>query len=178
MKKVLILSDTHACKETIFGMEKKVLRINPDKLVHLGDHYKDINDWNINGIEKIRIPGTWTSEYQNIYVDNRLFITIENWKLFLSHTPTSHYNDLINDPDPEKVLEKKKCDIFLHGHTHIPNATKEHGIITINPGHLQDTDKRGYPMTYSIATFTDEKFFITIYHYETDDIYMEKEYTK
>jgi putative phosphoesterase len=56
-------------------------------------------------------------------------------------------------------------DIFLSGHTHIPTAKKENGIVYGNPGSIS-LPKGGYPKSYAIL---DESF--TVYDFN-DNVLM------
>lgn len=162
MKKIILLSDTHGNLKFIEKLKPIIRQYSPDILIHLGDNYPDTQYLLSPNYELIRIPGTWCQEYQSAYIDNRIKITIENWTVFLSHTPESHYEDLPEDPKPESILKESPPDIFAHGHTHHPKIEKSGPTIIINPGHLTAKKDRGYPATYAQLEIEPKILKITI----------------
>ena len=107
MKKVVVLSDTHGSESLIQVALAHVHRIQPDLVIHLGDYYDDADVFINEGIPLLRVPGTWRDQYQNSYIDNRLFEDIEGWRFFLTHTPTVDSHDLPEDRDPQQVIDKR-----------------------------------------------------------------------
>ncbi|MCP4050349.1 MAG: YfcE family phosphodiesterase [bacterium] len=150
MKKVAVISDTHGNSEALNKMKGVLSQESITDIIHLGDNYVDADLFINNGINVLRVPGVWSSFYQHPYIDNRVLIEIEGWKFFLSHTISSHYNDLEDDLKPEKIITDRKCDIYLYGHTHVPEIKKDNGLVMINPGHLKKSDNRGFPHTYAV----------------------------
>jgi putative phosphoesterase len=51
-------------------------------------------------------------------------------------------------------------DVFLSGHTHIPTAHKDHGVVFGNPGSIS-LPKGGYPKSYAIL---DSAFTVYDFH--------------
>mgnify|MGYP000232785559 CR=1 FL=1 len=76
----------------------------------------------------------------------------EGWRFLLTHTETSHENDLPTDPKPEELVRAKEVDVVLHGHTHVPRLQLLGSVVFVNPGHLKKSDKKGYPPTYAMIT--------------------------
>ena len=68
----------------------------------------------------------------------------------LTHTPETHKNDLPNDLKPEEVVANCEVRLVLSGHSHIPEVKEKGGVIWVNPGHMKDNDKKGYPPTYAL----------------------------
>ena len=151
MTKILVISDTH---EDSGSMEWTLDYLKTEKIdtvIHLGDYYDDASVLESYGHDLIRVPGTWDAcYYSNPDIANRKFIKIEGWRIFLTHTPNSHYNDLDNDITPESVIVEGSADIFLYGHTHITEIKQMDGMVFINPGHMTSDENRGWPMTYSL----------------------------
>jgi len=149
--KILICSDTHASQSYIDLLKERITEHDPDTVIHLGDYYHDADQLKSPTYDLVRVPGTWTSYYQNSDIDNRKFEDIGGWRFFLTHTPTRHFNDLPEDLDPQIVINEGRCDILCHGHTHHPRIEKKHNVWVLNPGHLKEGDDRGYPPSYAVC---------------------------
>jgi putative phosphoesterase len=166
--KLLILSDTHGNPSTIQGIVDYLSKNPMDLTIHLGDDYQDGDAIIAAGYPLIRIPGTWTVEYENTLIENRRFEEFEGWRFFLTHTPEAHFNDLPDDRDPETVLQEKQCKVFCHGHTHHPEIVKEeNGVIRLNPGHLKQPEDRGYRASFAVVDIMPSRLRITLIDYET-----------
>ena len=162
MTTVLVVSDTHGSSEYIQKVLHQVAGRTLDLVIHLGDDFSDAEPFMAAGYYVERIPGTWCPAYEDRFIENRRFIDVQGWTLFLTHTPTVDYHDFSTDPVPEKILNNQICDLFLHGHTHRPAIRREGRTIVLNPGHLKKGDTRGYPPTYAILEFTDEALVIML----------------
>ncbi|MFA5879519.1 MAG: YfcE family phosphodiesterase [Candidatus Margulisiibacteriota bacterium] len=160
MKKICVISDTHHNLEYQDLVLAQITDI--DFVIHLGDFYDDSEALINNGYEVIRIPGVWCPDYSNEAVENRKIFTIDRWRFFISHTPISHEYDLANDLKPEKVLASNSIDIFLYGHTHIPEIKKENGIIVCNPGHLKSLWEKGYSPSFALISIDECELKIEI----------------
>jgi putative phosphoesterase len=178
MTTVMIVSDTHGN----LGFFKKALAFakkeNITQVIHLGDDYIDCDTMFGLGFEIIRIPGTWSSYYQDPMIDNRVFITLEGWRFFLTHTPETHFNDLPGDSDPQTVIQNKEADFVCHGHTHHPGIRESHGVQIINPGHLKASYDRGFEPSFGVMTVSKEKVVFSIRHLLSGDVYKKQEFTK
>ena len=158
-----VMSDSHG---NISFVEKAISifeRQHVALLMHLGDDYNDVDGIVGQGTPLIRVPGTWSSYYQNPLIDNRRIETIMGWRFGLSHTPEKDYHDLKDDPDPEVMVAKGHCDRFLHGHTHVPHTQRQWGVIVHNPGHLKQEIDRGHPATCSVIHVTEESLTFTTF---------------
>ncbi|GKX60627.1 phosphodiesterase [Leminorella grimontii] len=74
------------------------------------------------------IEATW----QQVVLDHR--------RLFLTHG--HHYH-------PQKLPPLSKGDVFVYGHTHIPQAEKQGDIFLFNPGSAS-LPKGGYPASFGM----------------------------
>ncbi len=98
MQKIMVISDTHDDRDAIRGVMRYLNSFKVDRIIHLGDYYDDADILEQAGYPLIRVPGTWdTAYYPDPEVNNRKFIEIAGWRIFLTHTPESHYNDLADD---------------------------------------------------------------------------------
>ncbi len=173
---ICVISDTHHNQTFIQKMLAQIPKV--DTIIHLGDFYDDAICLLNLGIEIIRIPGVWCPDYSNKHVDNRLFVTYDDWHFFLTHTPNSHEYDLPNDPKPEKVLEKQDVDLFLYGHTHIPKISTNGKITLVNPGHLKSIWEKGYDPSYALISVQKNNLTIKIIDLTENKIIEEKTLTR
>lgn len=171
-----LISDTHNTIGNLDKAIKKLKEIGVEKIIHLGDNYTDIDE--IGETEILRVPGVFSECYQNPNILNRIVCFFSGWRVLISHTVSSHPNDLKNDIKPEEYIQDKKIDVVLYGHTHIPNIKKEGEIIYVNPGHLKDEDKKGHPPTFGLLEFTEKDIVIKIYNFKTGTIYREESFKK
>jgi uncharacterized protein len=169
--KLAIFSDTHGNKEYVQLFLNKIKHKHIDMVLHLGDNYDDADPVIDEGYPLIRVPGTWTSFYMNKMIDNRRYEEFEGWRFFLTHTPTRHYNDLQEDEDPRLVIEERKADVFLHGHTHKPKAEMENGVLVINPGHMKEPFDRGYAPSFAVLELSKASIEVTIMYLLSDTLY-------
>ncbi len=102
----------------------------------------------------------------------------DDWRLFLSHTPESHYNDLYDDLKPENIIFTGKADIFLYGHTHLAEVKHKNGMIFVNPGHMSNDEERGCPLTYAILEIDEEWLTVSIKRLFHDKTYIKKHFQK
>ena len=170
--KIVILSDTHGSLIYIQKVVQQLDELNPDIVIHLGDDYADTTHFLNKSYKLLRVPGTWSSFYQDPSIPNRTLEELNGWTFCLSHTPETHYNDLDCDLDPKIVIEDGLCDIFLHGHTHIPSLTKKNNVIVLNPGHLKINDDRGFPPTYAIIESSAFQLDISIRYLLEDTLFL------
>jgi uncharacterized protein len=151
MKKIAVISDTHG--SDLINKFMGYLEENKDikDVMHLGDYYEDADVLVDAGYLVTRVPGVYSAYYQNLYVENRIYMEIYDWRFFLTHTKDSHSNDGAYDLKPEQILENKTCDIFLYGHTHKPEIKKvDDGLILLNPGHLKSEMDRGFAPSFAV----------------------------
>jgi putative phosphoesterase len=169
--KIGLISDTHRNIVNLDKAIKKLKEIGVDKIIHLGDNYTDIDE--IGETEILRVPGVFSESYQDPEIPNRIVCFFSGWRVLISHTISSHPNDLKNDLKPEEYIQGKKIDVVLYGHTHIPDIKKEN-VIYVNPGHLKDEDKKGYPPTFALLELTETDITVKIYDLKTGKIYREE----
>ena len=179
MQKIMVISDTHDDREAIRGVMEYLKTHKVDRVIHLGDYYNDADLLEEEGFRLIRVPGTWDTEhYPNPGVSNRKFIEIHGWRIFLTHTPESHYNDLTDDPKPETVATRGEADIFLYGHTHIVEIRRRNGTVFINPGHMSSDESRGCPLTFALLELSPEELAVNIFQMPERRARIRKTYRK
>jgi len=171
-----VVSDTH---KHIVNLSKAIAFLTAqgvDRAIHLGDDYTDVDETGIQGI--IRVPGVFCDAYQDRKIPNRRFENFAGWRFLLSHTLSSHANDLPDDPKPEDLLKDKRMHVVLYGHTHIPDIKQEHEVIFINPGHLKNEDKKGFPPTFGYIELTINILIVRIYELRGGSIFKEEKFHK
>jgi len=179
MTKIMVISDTHDDSVSMDWTLNYLEIEKIDTVIHLGDYYDDASILEEHGHDLIRVPGTWdTCYYPDPNVENRKFIDVEGWKIFLTHTPESHYNDLPCDIEPESVIVERNADIFLYGHTHIAEMGERNGMVLINPGHMYNYEDRGYPMTFSILEIDEEKLSAGIIRQRDNKQYLQEDFDR
>ncbi len=175
----MVISDTHEDRAAIEGVLDLLKAEQIDQIIHLGDYYDDACLIEERGYHLVKVPGTWdTCYYPNPDVSNRKFIEIGGWKIFISHTPESHYNDLSDDIKPETVVHRGDADIFLYGHTHRAEIRRKNGMVLINPGHMSCDEGRGCPLTYALLEIKEDEVTASIMQLSNDQPYIRKKYIK
>lgn len=149
--KIAVVSDTHGNLEGLRAAVSEITsREKIDLFVHLGDNYEDAEIFDEFEQDYIRVPGVFHDLYTERRVANRIVEELEGWKFMLSHTRESHPHDIPGDPRPEDLLGSGKVDVLLFGHLHVPSIEVRDGVLLVNPGHLKERDKRGFPPSYAV----------------------------
>lgn len=174
--KIGLVSDTHKQITNLNEAVEFLKTLGVDVLVHLGDDYTDIDE--IGETDVVRVPGVFSDAYQDTSIPNRMIAKFDGWQILLSHAVVSHDNDLPNDLKPEELIEKKKIDAVFYGHTHIPDIKQDKGIVFVNPGHLRNEDKKGYPPTFCFIQVNKDAMVVQIFLLKTKEVYKEKTFTR
>lgn len=174
--KLGVLSDTHKHIANLSNAVRQLKEIGVDKFIHLGDDYTDFDE--IGERDALCVPGVFSDAYQNKNIRNRIVENFAGWRFLLTHTLTSHHNDLPDDLRPESLIETQQIHVVLYGHTHVPEIREERGVIFFNPGHLKNEDKRGFPPTFGHLELTIDKMLARIYRLRDYSILIEAKYRK
>jgi len=156
-----VVSDTHKHIVNLSKALDFLQKQGVDKIIHLGDDYTDIDQLAEQNI--MRVPGVFSDAYQDEKIQNRRVENFAGWRFLLSHTISSHPNDLPGDPKPEELIKEQKVHVVLYGHTHVPEIKQDRRVIFINPGHLKNEDKRGFPPTFGYVELAIDKILVRIY---------------
>lgn len=157
MVRVGVVSDSHGHTENLKRALRALTGYGITMLCHLGDDEDDIIGTEIpQGVEVHWVPGVFSPRYHDNGVPNRLIIEVKGWKVLLTHSLTRHERDLPDEPDPLALARHKGAKVVLYGHTHIPEVRIEEGFLFLNPGHLKDEDKKGYPPTFGLLDLDEE----------------------
>lgn len=134
-----VISDTHGNLAAIQEACRQLRQAKVDLVFHLGDDYRDIDWFVAEGFQVIAVPGLYCPEYHQPQIPNQRLEEVQGLRFLLTHSP--EFRPLPSDPAPQVVL---------YGHTHIPAIKMQEGVLWINPGHLRDQDKKGYPASYAL----------------------------
>ena len=161
--KIGVVSDSHGHVENLRRAVKAMNEAGVEVIVHLGDDYDDVKA--LSDHERasiIQVPGVFSTYYQEPGIPNRVIEEWERVRVLLTHTPEAHKNDLPADPNPEEVVAGGEVGVVLSGHSHVPEVKEQGGVIWVNPGHLKDDDKKGYPPTYALLEVVGTEVLVRI----------------
>ncbi|MBR9675646.1 YfcE family phosphodiesterase [Candidatus Woesearchaeota archaeon] len=157
---IVILSDTHEHVEVLKKALKKIKKLKPELIIHLGDlicppmldFFKDYKDFRL-------VFGNCDGEKQGLRAKAKAYgwdepkeflnFEFENKKFFAAHQPHK----------TESAIETQRYDYVLHGHTHNARDEKNGKTRIINPGALYWTKKYTFA---SLNPKTDELKFIKV----------------
>jgi uncharacterized protein len=77
-------------------------------------------------------------------------------QIFLTHGNTALYQ-------PSNILREKKIDLYISGHTHVPELRKQGNTVLLNPGSL--AKPRALKLTYALLESTSGGLKITLREY-------------
>lgn len=126
--KLLIVSDTHGDSEALETLVQQYK--NFDYLIHLGDHFWDVDKLDFPGNVCV-VKGNTDLRYQ---ADNELVLEILNRKILLTHGHQYHVKYGLNKLYYSAL--EKNVDIVFFGHTHMSHEEEYDGILFFNPGSL------------------------------------------
>jgi hypothetical protein len=139
-------------------------------LAHLGDECEDVDAIRDMRLEIIEAPGVYCREYQDPAIPNRVLKELEGQRILFTHTAETHKNDLPADPDPQQLALKHEVDVVAFGHTHIPEAKLENGVLWVNPGHLKDTDKKGHAPSFALLDIDEHNARALLFDLKSSEI--------
>jgi putative phosphoesterase len=161
--KIGVVSDSHGHIENLRRAAQDMHEAGAEVIVHLGDDYDDVKALSEQeGTAIVHVPGVFSTYYQDPGIPNRVIEEWEGVRVLLTHTPEAHKNDLPTDLDPAAVVAREEVRVVLFGHSHIPEVREKEGVLWVNPGHVKDDDKKGYPPTYALLEITGTKIRVRI----------------
>ncbi|MGD8979602.1 MAG: YfcE family phosphodiesterase [candidate division WOR-3 bacterium] len=174
--KLGVVSDTHKHIVNLHKAVEFLKEMNVDRIIHLGDDYNDPDE--IGERDIIRVPGVFSDAYQDKRIQNRRIENFGGWRFLLTHTLSSHPNDLPEDLSPGDLIRAGRVHVVLHGHTHIPEVKRERNVIFLNPGHLKNEDKKGFPPTFGYVELTINELLLRILNLRDCSMRQEERYRK
>lgn len=172
--RALIISDIHGALEPALKIEK--LAEKADLVICLGDvlYHGPRNDLPSSYNPKAVIPVMNSLSTKIIAVRGNCDAEVDQMVLFfpiLSTTALVHIDGYTLTLSHGHIYSESQlppgAEIFLYGHTHIPVAKKENGIIIFNPGSVS-IPKGGYSASYGLY----EEGMLSVRRLEDDEIMM------
>ncbi len=132
MKKILVLSDSHA---SLFLMRQAISTLKPDAVVHLGDHYDDglAMAEEFPHIPFHLVPGNCDRYRCPDWEVAMKCYDVCGVRLFMTHG----HNYAVKASQYRLLLEARHfhAQAALYGHTHCPDCHQEEdGLWVLNPG--------------------------------------------
>lgn len=158
-----MVSDSHGHVENLKRAFRALLGRGIEVFCHLGDDYDDMRALEVGTLEVVQVPGVFSSYYRDPAIPNRVIKSWGGKRFLLTNTKVRHENDLQGDPDPQELVAKGEVDVVLYGHSHIPEVSAQGGVLFLNPGHLKEEDKKGYPPTYGLVEVEGERVSGMVY---------------
>ena len=174
--KLGVVSDTHKHIVNLSKALELLKKQGVDKIIHLGDDYTDIDELAERNI--VRVPGVFGEAYQDEKIQNRKVENYVGWRFLLTHTISSHPNDQPGDPKPEELIKDERIQVVLYGHTHVPEIRQDRRVIFINPGHLKNEDKKGFPPTFGYIELSIDRILVRIHELREGSILKEERFRK
>lgn len=155
--KTLIISDIHGCADRL--VEALDTPLTYDQIILVGDlmyhgpRNPILEDYNpakvasiLNDIKKpiIAVRGNCDSEVDQMLIDFPIladFTTLQIDKLRI-HVTHGHLED------PSIGSKKSKAQLYISGHTHLPNIKVEGNCVLLNPGSIS-LPKENNPASYA-----------------------------
>ena len=138
--KLLVLSDSHGDVDV---MENAALQVRPDLLLHLGDHYADMERLQ-ERLPQLSCIGVRGNCDRPGPPESRL-LKLEGKRILLTH---GHLQDVKYELDRLYFFGmKNEADLVLFGHSHRVCRREEAGMQLLNPGSIG----QGWPPSYAIV---------------------------
>lgn len=137
MTRIAVFSDSHGNLPLLREAVASALRLGCDRLVHLGDNYRDMGGISHPGIPLLRVPGLQCPERSNPFVSVQAREQIEQFELYAIHDAG------------ELQVQERKAALILFGHTHQYALYRDLDRIWCNPGHLKSAWNRGSPASFA-----------------------------
>ncbi len=148
-----VVSDSHKNLDNLKSAVHKLIEEKVQAIIHLGDDYDDAKVLEEFPVEVVKIPGVFSTYYQDPQIPNRLVREFDGVKTLITHAPTPHKNDPPGELSPQELIDRERIKVVLYGHTHIPEIKEKKGVLWINPGHLQKEDRKGFPPSFAVVDF-------------------------
>ena len=130
--KILVFSDSH---RALSFMRACVDKIQPDAIIHLGDHYADGENIHMEypGILFYQVPGNCDLYSAPPFAREMLVQRLGGVDFYLAHGHIQRVKQSLYDLVHN--ARACKCAAALYGHTHIPDCHQEpDGLWVLNPG--------------------------------------------
>ena len=132
--KLLVFSDSHRNIDRMLFAAKQ---INPDAIIHLGDHISDARELQMRLPEMICYMVTGNCDSQSSG-KSELFLPLEGTNIFLTHG--HNYGVKRGLTALKDKARAMGADLALYGHTHRAALQNEHGLWLMCPGQMERHD--------------------------------------
>ena len=151
--RILVFSDSHTDVST---MADVVRRMQPDKILHLGDHYTDAEVLMTLYPEIPFHAVMGNTDFTGNDVYEQLLI-LEGKRIFLTH---GHFYGVKTGVSSITAKgESLAADLVLFGHTHIPYLDWNNDMYVMNPGSINRRGRRfssiAHAPTFGLITLED-----------------------
>ncbi len=130
--KLVVFSDTHGSIETMCSVIEKE---QPDAVIHLGDHLRDVNVLRrlFPTLHVDAVPGNCDGFTG---MPDTIVKTYDGVKLFMTHGHCYAVKSSLMRAC--YAAREAEADVLLYGHTHIPFCQQQGELWVMNPGACQD----------------------------------------
>lgn len=135
MHKLLVVSDSHGASEKLLAMlASAVKREGVSRLIHLGDGERD--GQRLAALMDLPLTAVRGNCDDPSALPGEVTLTLGGVKLLMRHGHRLGVKSTLI----RLLLRARELDarMALYGHTHLPRADIEHGILLLNPGALMD----------------------------------------
>ena len=129
--KILVLSDSHS---SLRFMRECVSKVQPDVIIHLGDHYDDGEALHeeFPNILFYQVPGNCDKYRAPIHAREILVMTIGGVRFYMTHGHIHKVKMVLSLL--MRDARAAQADIALFGHTHQAYCEQHDGLWLMNPG--------------------------------------------
>ncbi|WP_096435979.1 metallophosphoesterase family protein [Alteribacter populi] len=159
--KALIVSDSHGWREEL----KQVIdrhQEEVDIMIHCGDSEIEPGSPELSGVKTVKGNCDFYKDFPEEIVEETAGV-----RFFAGH------GHLLNVKMSSLQLkykgEESNADVICFGHSHVPTAFTEDGMVFINPGSIR-LPRQVTVGTYVIADITAEKADVTFYSLEGEEV--------
>ena len=144
--KILVLSDSHG---NYSNMVQAVQREQPDRIFHLGDGWRDAQRLHdqFPDIPLEQVPGNCDFRLRET---PEILLTVGGKRILLCHGHTLGVKSSL--ANAYLTAKEDQLDLFLFGHTHIPQVDKQGKTLFLNPGSIGE-----FRPSYGIVTIENGK---------------------
>lgn len=155
MKQILVFSDSHYHNAHFLQIINHYPTIHT--VIHAGDIQQDIPA--LQGYDFKIVRGN--NDFCNL--PEELFFTYEKVRVMLCHG-----HQYLVDLGPNEIARKAKanrCQLVIHGHTHMPYFQKIEGVYVLNPGSVSFPRSPDHPYpTFALLTIDQDQVSAQFYH--------------
>ena len=147
-----VMSDTHGNVRMMHKVADLLRqKFAAEVIIHLGDDYSDAGQLEMAGHTVWAVPGLWCPEYQGYRVPKARVETVHGSRIAFAHA------------ERDIAPVRGGAVLLLTGHTHSARIALEHGIISMNPGHLHRTVDRGERASFGLITLSEQEVVCAIH---------------